>query len=202
MSISSLISRLTVGVVKQTVSGQSCRGIALNGPLFIHPTQCLYKEPLKKKRKQDPAQLRAKEERKKRKIEKEIKRLQRFTQTLKPIEEMQLPLQVQDQRELRERPQPVISPEEEERRVLLLKKWSVYRRNQYMADLQMLDRVQYSQQLALDKLREESEELYQAAISVDEALIPIIIKGPTLTPPVKDYESPDGEYTNSSFKWE
>lgn len=37
---------------------------------------------------------------------------------------------------------------------------------------------------------------------VDETLIPVTIKGPTLSPPIKDYDSPDGEYTNTSFKWE
>lgn len=57
------------------------------------------REPLKKRKKLDPGALKAKEEKRKRKIEKEIKRLSKFSLTLKPIEELQLPLHIQDQRE-------------------------------------------------------------------------------------------------------
>lgn len=47
----------------------------------------------------DQSTIRVRDERRKRRIEKEIKRLQKFTATLKPIEEMQLPLKVQDEYE-------------------------------------------------------------------------------------------------------
>lgn len=67
---------------------------------------------------------------------------------------------------LRKRTQLSLSPEEKEQRALFLKKWSLYRLKQHAADMKMLDRIEYSQQLALDKLREESEELFQAAIQV------------------------------------
>lgn len=39
-------------------------------------------------------------------------------------------------------------------------------RNEHLADMQMIDRIMYSQQRALDQLRLESEELYQEAIQV------------------------------------
>lgn len=47
-----------------------------------------------------------------------------------------------------------------------------------------------SQEKALDELRAESEELYQAAIQPDELLLPITIKGPAYTPPIKNYDVP------------
>lgn len=54
---------------------------------------------MRKKKKLDPGQIKVREEKRKRKIEREIRRLEKFSQTLKPIEEMQLPLHIQDQRE-------------------------------------------------------------------------------------------------------
>lgn len=53
-------------------------------------------EPLKKKKKLDPAIIRAREERKKRKIEKQIRRLEKNAKQLKPLEECDLPLHVLD----------------------------------------------------------------------------------------------------------
>lgn len=53
-----------------------------------------------------------------------------------------------------------------EQRALLSKQWASYKRLQHLNDTKMLDRIQYAQQRALDELRNESEELYQAAIQV------------------------------------
>lgn len=202
MILSNIFSRLTLGARKNNGVVQIARSISINSPLYLRLTQSLYKEPLKRRKfVLDQGVVRAREERKKRKIEKEIKRLQKFSATLKPIEEMQLPLHIQDEYEQRQRPETTLTPEETERRALLMKQWSRHRLQEHTADVQMLNRILYSQQRALEKLREESEELYQAAIQIDEKIMPITIKGPTLTPPVKEYDSPDGEFTNSSFKW-
>lgn len=54
----------------------------------------------------------------------------------------------------------------------------------------------------LQELRQESEELWFEAIQVDSALLPFKVKGPVLTPPIKDYEAPDGEYFNITRKWD
>ncbi|XP_026283938.1 39S ribosomal protein L40, mitochondrial [Frankliniella occidentalis] len=201
MNVTYLFARLSVRSIKPTINQISARNISLNTSLLIKPTQCLFAAPLKKRHKLDPGQIRAREEKRKRKLEKEIRRLQKFAQTLKPIEEMQLPLHIQDQREQRERETFSVSPIEEEQRALLLKKWSHHCFKENLASMKLLDQLEYSQRMALDKLREESEELYQAALQVDDSLINISIKGPTVTPPIKDYDSPDGDYQNTSFKW-
>lgn len=60
-----------------------------------------------------------------------------------------------------------------EKRIILLKEWARYKHKQYLEDTQMMDRIMYSQQHALDELRKESEELYQEAIQV--ALLKILI---------------------------
>jgi len=51
---------------------------------------------LKKKKKIDPAIIRAREDRKKKKIEKQIKRLEKNSQQLKPIDELEVPPTVFD----------------------------------------------------------------------------------------------------------
>lgn len=60
-----------------------------------------------------------------------------------------------------------ISEDVTEQRILLEKKWSGFKQNQLLQDLQMLDKLMFSQQKALDELKKESEELYQAAIQVN-----------------------------------
>jgi large subunit ribosomal protein L40 len=60
----------------------------------------------------------------------------------------------------------VITPEVEEERALLCKEWTRYKNKQHLKDMQMIDRLIFAQQKALDELRQESEELYQAAIQV------------------------------------
>lgn len=66
--------------------------------LLFHSTPVLCGEPIKKKKKIDPAVLRAREERRKRKLEKQIRRLQKNARQLKPIEEMEVPFDLVDQR--------------------------------------------------------------------------------------------------------
>lgn len=83
-----------------------------------------------------------------------------------------------------------ISVEESDYRDVLQKEWSRYqsfqKRELHGICLQLIK----SQNLALKELRTESETLYQAAIQPDETLLPISIKGPVLTPPIKNYDIP------------
>jgi len=59
-----------------------------------------------------------------------------------------------------------LTPETLEERALLYKEWARYKKKQAVNNMQMIDRLVFSQQKALDELRQESEELYQAAIQV------------------------------------
>jgi len=56
-------------------------------------------EPLKRKKKLDPAIIRAREERKKKKIEKQIRRLEKVVQQTKPVEEIEVPFQLKEEKE-------------------------------------------------------------------------------------------------------
>lgn len=62
-------------------------------------TPVLFAEPLKKKKKLDPAIVRAREERKKKKLEKQIRKLEKNARQLKPIEDIETPLNLIDEKE-------------------------------------------------------------------------------------------------------
>lgn len=94
---------------------------------------------------------------------------------------------------IRVRSLPALSPEESERRVLLLKKWSLFKQKQDEAEKNAIKCLVESQQEALKELRLESEELYEAAIRRDEGLFPFQRDGPSYTPPLPGYDPPEGK---------
>lgn len=53
-----------------------------------------------------------------------------------------------------------------EARALLHKDWTRYKHKEYMANIAQIDRIMATQRRALDKLYEESEDLYNEAIMV------------------------------------
>lgn len=102
----------------------------------------------------------------------------------------------------RKRPTIVHDTDILENRIIVNKLWAKYKNDEHLFNLQVLIDLEYSQQRALNELREVSEDLYQAAIAIDESFLPYQLTGPVETPPIKDYQSPDGEYINVSKKWE
>lgn len=200
MSILNLLpalSRLSVRAISSIRNISTC-----TNPLYFRVSSVLLGEPLKRKKKLDPAIIRAREERRKRKLEKQIRRLEKQAKQLKPVFELEIPSKLIEERNQRLRKLPPISKEEEEARILLQKDWNRYKSQQSMANVQAVDSILYSQQRALDELRMESEELYQEAIQLDLGLLPYTAKGPLKTPVIKNYDSPDGEYTNLTRKFD
>ncbi|XP_011162649.1 39S ribosomal protein L40, mitochondrial isoform X1 [Solenopsis invicta] len=218
MSILNLLpalSRLSVRAISSIRNISTC-----TNPLYFRVSSMLLGEPLKRKKKLDPAIIRAREERRKRKLEKQIRRLEKQAKQLKPVFELEIPSKLIEERNKllvyyinntfiaktnfsqRLRKLPPISKEEEEARILLQKDWNRYKSQQSMANVQAVDSILYSQQRALDELRMESEELYQEAIQLDLGLLPYTAKGPLKTPVIKNYDSPDGEYTNLTRKFD
>lgn len=90
----------------------------------------------------------------------------------------------------RKRPKIRLSEEQQEYRALLEKDWARYLHVRNKELHQNCVSIQSSQEKALNELRIESEELYQSAIQLDEFLLPITMKGPVYTPPIKNYGSP------------
>lgn len=171
-------------------------------PLLFRFTPTLYAEPLKKKKRLDPAIIKARDDRRKKKLEKQIRRLERNAKQLKPIDECEVPLSLIDERKQRMRKLPELTVAVKEERANLIKEWSKFRNQQKMEDVRIIDQLVMAQEKALQELRLESEELYQEAIQPDLTLIPYFSVGPVATPPIEKYESPDGDYTDISKKWE
>lgn len=59
-----------------------------------------------------------------------------------------------------------MSAEVIEARALLQKDWARYKKEEYMANVAQVDRIMGAQRRALEKLLEESEDLYNEAIMV------------------------------------
>lgn len=66
---------------------------------LLQTTSVLCAEPLKKKKKLDPQIIKQREDRKKKKIEKQIRRLEKNARQLKPVEELEVPLELIDNKE-------------------------------------------------------------------------------------------------------
>lgn len=102
----------------------------------------------------------------------------------------------------RQRPIVVHSNDELEEQVVASKTWSLFKHNEHFFNLQVITDLEYSQQRALNELREVSEDLYLAAVDIDESFLTYQLTGPVETPPIENYQSPDGEYIDISKKWD
>ncbi|OQV26068.1 putative 39S ribosomal protein L40, mitochondrial [Hypsibius exemplaris] len=172
-----------------------------SNPLCFWLGTPLCAEPLKKKKKMDPAILKARAEKKKGKIEKAIRQLQKHAQSLKPIDEMTVNKKLLGEVHSRTRKNPPVTEEETERRALALKSWTRYKHYQHLAEQDKLSTMILSQESALRELRAESEELYLKAIAINESFLPLTLKGPVNTPPIPGYVAPDGDYIDTTRKW-
>ncbi|XP_055976641.1 large ribosomal subunit protein mL40 [Sorex fumeus] len=145
-------------------------------------------EPLKKKKKVDPKKDQAAKDR----LKKRIRRLEKASQELIPIEDFITPVRFLDKE--RQRPPVELSFEEEERRALLLKKWSLYKQQEHKMERDAIRSMLEAQQEALRELQLAAPELYEEAIKRDPGLFPFEREGPDYTPPVTNYQPPEGRY--------
>uniref|UniRef100_A0A8C0E8N8 Large ribosomal subunit protein mL40 n=1 Tax=Bubo bubo TaxID=30461 RepID=A0A8C0E8N8_BUBBB len=141
----------------------------------------------KKKKKVDVRKEQAQKDR----MKKKIKKLEKAAPEMIPIEDFVTPLKYSDSNRVRSL--PPLSFEETERRVLLMKKWCLFKMKQDKAEKNAIQALVEAQQEALKELRLESEELYQAAIRRDEGLFPFERDGPNHTPPLPGYDPPEGK---------
>ncbi|XP_060927453.1 39S ribosomal protein L40, mitochondrial [Limanda limanda] len=179
-SASSVLSREPVHVVSRSPWFASVMTLKTSAPLRAEP---------KKKKKVDPRRDQLLRER----MKKKLKKLEKVPAEYIPIEDFMTPTKCLD--ETRERSTPRLSFEQSEARALLLKEWSLYKQEQHMAEMQVVELALEAQREALEELKLESEELYQAALKPDPLLFPFSHEGPAYTPP-KTYEAPDGKYND------
>lgn len=75
------------------------KSLQRTGQSFIHTTSVTYGEPMKKKKRIDPQVIKARENRKRRKLEKAIRQLAKHARQLKPIDELEVSLTLLDEKE-------------------------------------------------------------------------------------------------------
>ncbi|CAG0914652.1 unnamed protein product [Notodromas monacha] len=167
----------------------------------LHVSPVVMAEPMKKKKRLDPAIVRAREERKKKKLEKAIRKLEKHAKQLKPIEEMEVPYRLRTEIPMRTRKLPPMTAEELENRIETLKEWARHRGKVAIAEASWIEKMVQAQDKALQELRKESEELYQAAIQIDPELLPYRTKGCVESAPISNYEPADGYIHDVSRKW-
>lgn len=72
----------------------------------------------------------------------------------------------------------------------------MFLQNEHKLEMEAIELALEAQREALEELKLESKELYQAALQPDPRLLPFIHDGPTYTPPMPTYEAPDGKYND------
>ena len=95
----------------------------------------------------------------------------------------------------------MISEAEADERALILKDYTRFCHQQRIADEKWLKRSIQAQDSALKELKRLAPALYDAAIQLDDNLLPRKIYGPKLTPPLKTYVCPDGDYVDTTKTW-
>lgn len=167
---------------------------------FIHSTCINYSAPLRKKKVINPLTHKKQFERKVRKLEKEIKRLEAIPPKLIPILELQLPPKVI--KELDDRKRKDVKTIDDKIINQYNKVWAIYRQIESNQEMKYIKKVASTQDKALNLLKNNYPDLYQEAIQLDPNLIPFkieIVK--KHTPPIASYKCPDGKATDITKEW-
>ncbi|XP_067556013.1 large ribosomal subunit protein mL40 isoform X1 [Pseudorca crassidens] len=145
-------------------------------------------EPLQKKKKVDLKKDQAAKER----LKKRIRRLEKASQELVPIEDFITPVKFLNK--ARQRPPVELPFEENERRALLLKKWALYKQCEHEMERGAIASLLEAQREALQELKLTAPELHAEATKRDPSLFPFERQGPDYTPPIANYQPPEGRY--------
>uniref|UniRef100_UPI00398ED4C0 large ribosomal subunit protein mL40 n=1 Tax=Pristiophorus japonicus TaxID=55135 RepID=UPI00398ED4C0 len=184
----SWLVRPALGLAPRAVWNASVRGSHWQRSLLALRESLPMRAEPKKKKKVDPRREQAARDR----LRKKLKKLERVPPELIPIEDFITPTKFLD--ESRVRDPDKLTVEESERRALLMKEWSRYKKKEHKQEAEMIQSMMEAQQQALKELRLESEELYQAAVKRDQGLFPLELQGTSFAPPIADYQAPDGKY--------
>jgi len=195
LGITSSFSRLAFNVL-QPVG----RGFHTASPLCFQLSCVDNATMTKRKTKKDPNQQRGKDDRRRRKLAKALRKMEKKDRQPRPIAEIEVPPELMKEMMMRKRDLPV-SEEVKEERIYLLKDWARFAGTRYKNEIWFQDRLLTSQQRALDQLRNESEELYVEAIQFDPSLVPFQFRGPTQTPAIPGFIQ-DGSYEETTRKFE
>jgi len=165
-------------------------------------TEILNGEPMKAKKRIDPQVLLARENRKRKRIEKQIKSMEKLGRKLKPIEESEPDRAVLKDANLRNRGANQLIKEEEDEEFFLKREWANYMAQQHAIQMEQIKCALKSQEVALKELKKDNLDLYEKAIQLDSNLLPYTREGPVHTPPNKIYEPPEGDYNDVTYLYD
>ncbi|CAJ0587904.1 unnamed protein product, partial [Mesorhabditis spiculigera] len=168
---------------------------------FIHTSPATCSVFMKRQKKIDPEIAKTREIRKRKKLEKEIREMMRHSKKPKPVDEMALDVKSAKNLSERIRPPTQLSDEVVDERALVLKEYCRSRSHLMKADEKWIRTSIFLQNKALAELKKLDPKLYEAAIQPDTGSFPQTINGPSLSAPVENYDSPDGEYTDTTRTW-
>ncbi|CAF4607545.1 unnamed protein product, partial [Rotaria magnacalcarata] len=130
----------------------------------FHISAINYALPTKAKKKSDPVTDKIREDRKRRRYEKVIDKLEKFKLQLKPIHEYESERRILKELDVRQRSTVELTSEETTRRLMLNRDWAKHKHRQHQQEITLMSRALKSQEDALEQLKLESEELYEKAL--------------------------------------
>ncbi|CAI4231192.1 unnamed protein product [Auanema sp. JU1783] len=155
---------------------------------------------MKRQKKIDPEVAKQREQRRRKRLEKEIRQMQKHSKKPKPVNELTLDVKSAKNIHERYRPQLEVSKDVVDERAVVLKEYNKSRNSLQLLDDAYIRKSIKAQEKALSELKAISPELYAKAIQPSENL-PFVFEGPSLTPPIPNYESPDGDYIDTTRTW-
>lgn len=156
--------------------------------------------PTTRRRVVDPAVQKAKDEKRKKRLVKALKKMERKERATRPLFEIEPPRSVLEEPERRQRIIE-LTEEIEDERYYAFKEWSDFCSKRFTKEIKQIDNTILAQKAALEQLRLLDQDLYRQAIALDSTLLPFADKGPLYTPPIEGYIQ-DGEYEDVTQKFE
>ncbi|CAB3403067.1 unnamed protein product [Caenorhabditis bovis] len=169
--------------------------------LFHQTTPSCSSVFMKRSKKMDPEVAKQREARRRKRLEKEIRQMQKHSKKPKPVDELTLDVKSAKNIEERRRPPAELTIEQIDERAVALKEYTKSRNLLQKNDDKWIKEVVEAQRKALRELKALSPELYENAVQPAVNDLPLIIEGPSITPPIKNYEAPDGDYIDTTRKW-
>uniref|UniRef100_A0A158P7V4 Large ribosomal subunit protein mL40 n=1 Tax=Angiostrongylus cantonensis TaxID=6313 RepID=A0A158P7V4_ANGCA len=163
----------------------------------ITSTPLLHSVFMKKQKKVDPEV----EARKRRRLEKEIRQMLKHSKKPKPVDELLLDVKSAKNIDERYREHALLTEEQIDERAVALKDYTRSRNTLQRLDDKWVRSALKAQRKALNELKLIDAVLYQKAVEPVAGPLNIVLHGPGLSPPVADYQSPDGDYIDTTRTW-
>ncbi|GMS89437.1 hypothetical protein PENTCL1PPCAC_11612 [Pristionchus entomophagus] len=155
---------------------------------------------MKKQKKMDPEVAKQRETRRRKRLEKEIRAMQKHSKKPKPIDEMSLDVRSSKIINERRRETVTYTEEEQDEYAVALKDYTRSRNALQRLDDEWIREATRMQTKALSQLKKIDPILWEKAVQPD-ANLPLVSNGPALSPPVKGYVAPDGDYIDTTRTW-